>query len=163
MMVRQAVVLLAALWAAAGCEVTLSECDETWNSRLNQTFAYFGVAQDVVQLRAYWGNEYGCIAKEVNDTDFRMSQAACDLKSSAWSYGPGSIQDFVYYTNIEQPTMCLTGTNVSKLSLAPCCHLTPSNCTSEESQAQLWYEHPSSTDPYNRIQTNSSLCLTRCQ
>eukprot|EP01064_Diplonema_japonicum_P005577 TRINITY_DN13709_c0_g1_i1.p1 TRINITY_DN13709_c0_g1~~TRINITY_DN13709_c0_g1_i1.p1 ORF type:complete len:189 (+),score=49.19 TRINITY_DN13709_c0_g1_i1:65-568(+) len=158
-------ILSAALVSVDECQgnATVTACDVSWGSRLNQTFAYFEVAQGDVQLRAYWGNQYGCLAKEANDTLFRLSAESCNLKSSVWSYGPTTIKNYVYYTNAEQSAQCLTASGPFNLSLAPCCHLgPPATCTSVQTNSQLFLEPPTTHNPYNTIQTDTRLCLTRC-
>jgi hypothetical protein len=167
---------------ATACAVVPRPCDDTWQSSLNQTFAFLAVGPpNFVQLYSYWGSSKGCAAvvfagnATVNTTRIELSGALCAFNTSVWAYGPVAIVgQYVYYKNLGSG-MCLTlnvsrtdPANSSTLVDAPCCSSAASKCTATEAMAQLWLEPATTANPYVRIQSQGVLsdnatafCLTR--
>lgn len=172
-----ALTAFAAIGMATKCNIVAEPCDNTWNSRQNQTFAFLGVGGAYVQLVSYWQTQHACISNNVTDatlTGLGASYNICQEPSSIWTYGPGDIKTYVFYnTSSGQcislvPRVKVPGKYV--LGFRPCCGKTMknTNCTLRERSAQMWLEAPTAADPYNRInslftspQAPTGYCFTR--
>ena len=156
------------------CPVTVSPCSPGWKNGQNQTFAFLGVGQpNFVQIYSYWGNDNGCLSGAdvaKNATNLSLTKATCSEKPSVWTYGPGTIKDYVFYNNTEG--MCLTlvpnatAPLQPHLTLMPCCYHSKTACTLAQTDAQLWLEPVTSSNPYSIIaskyaEQTTTFCLTR--
>ena len=169
--------LVATAAAEASDLLAVTACDDSWQSRMNQTFAYLsagGPGSPYVQLVAYWGNSNACVdAAEayISRGGIGLTTAACGARTSIFTYGPGSIKRPVWFvaappkSNPNATKKCITLVNQSSsmaeggslaVALQPCCHqpqANGTNCTKLAEAAQLWWEVPSRHDPYNRIKS----------
>jgi hypothetical protein len=175
---------LAVSLAGAVCPVVVTPCSTSWTCSQNQTFAYLGVAQpNFVQIYSYWGASSGCLdggSAVRNASSLPLSRTMCTSKGSVWSYGPGSIKEYVFYNSTVQGLcLALVAANQSEatkgeaikplsfsLTLRQCCSGRKVPCTAVENDAQLWLEPPTTTDPYSIIKSkytmkDVSFCLTR--
>ena len=169
----------AAITTTATNVAVVTPCDDTWSSRQNQTFAFLGVSRtNLVQLYSYWGNNKGCVSNNATKSP-ELDQSVCAMHESIWTYGPGSIDKYVYYNNTRGECLSLIGNSNSQamaLGLRPCCGgnstsvANASNCSLPQWQSQMWLEPPVRSDPYNRIRSMLAdsnapfgYCLTRKQ
>src|SRR3989338_7433780 len=68
----------------SNCGIVAAPCDNTWQSRFNQTFA-FEAAGPFVQLKAYWETYDACLSG-ANSTPLGFYYTTCQQNSSLWSY-----------------------------------------------------------------------------
>ena len=159
-MLRLAALAAVAAVASATCTVGVAPCDTSYGSRLNQTFAYYGVSPNAVQLVGYWSDFHACVGAAVtipNATGAAtFSLAECSARGSAWFYGPGDLQSYAFYNNTATGT-CLSVRNApngtASLGLEPCCAAAGASCKSNDKARQMWLEPPSHALPYNTIRT----------
>lgn len=170
-----AVVVIVAVAAASTGQPSATPCCAAWNCRENQTFAFIDAGGPFVQLVTYFGNQHECLLHNAKST--QLSTEACNKRGSIWSYGPGSITDYVYYNSTDK-NLCLSLDIVSEpshqpilseqLTLAKCCASRGVNCTETEKDAQLWLEPDTTHNAYSVIRSKlttsdapDGYCFTR--
>eukprot|EP00760_Papus_ankaliazontas_P016883 PhM_4_TR16917/c0_g2_i1/m.82755 len=148
-----------AFGASTGCDLVLRPCDETFGSRMNQTFAYVGVGGPYVQLNAYWGFNSACVGVSAIG-EVSLSSANCHTNDSLFSYGPGDIKTWVFYKHLNS-SLCLQAD-------ADHWRVVAVKCDAAQPKNQMWMEPPTMNDPYNRIltsndgiSTSNNFCMTR--
>lgn len=174
--VAASAIALATRIGDGNCQLLVLPCDNKWQSRMNQTFA-FQAAGPFVQIMSFWGNYDACLSQDLSSFYYKT----CSEQSSLWSYGPNTIQSWVYYNNTRDQCLSRTQDPVNSifgngmaygLDLANCCldHQSRSinNCTLDQVARQMWLEPPTRHNPYSRFVNKAQvsgapngMCLTR--
>eukprot|EP01013_Petalomonas_cantuscygni_P044821 TRINITY_DN9465_c0_g1_i1.p1 TRINITY_DN9465_c0_g1~~TRINITY_DN9465_c0_g1_i1.p1 ORF type:complete len:189 (-),score=21.13 TRINITY_DN9465_c0_g1_i1:133-699(-) len=161
---------------AASCTTVATPCDTTWNSPLNQTFAYFAVGGPYVQIRAYWKSFFGCVGFDNETGALPLGVSACASDMSIFQCEDCTAPGWFRH---KATGLCLTynapsnGTGVMSeagtLVLRKCCNQPSgklSECSAADIHAQTWLEPQTTKEPYNTIVSRTggsmgTVCLTR--
>eukprot|EP01062_Namystynia_karyoxenos_P048718 TRINITY_DN371_c0_g2_i3.p2 TRINITY_DN371_c0_g2~~TRINITY_DN371_c0_g2_i3.p2 ORF type:complete len:211 (+),score=95.34 TRINITY_DN371_c0_g2_i3:88-633(+) len=175
-MLRSSAVLMLAAGAAADCSVGIAPCSPDWKNRDTQTFAYQGVADHAVQIKAYWGAGSLCIGVPPLTQQFTVQggSALCSETGSVWGYAGNITGNWVSFVN-KQSKDCLEAqwnNGQPAVYHNTCCGqgpvpgAEPRVCSAEEQQRQLWLQPATTANPYSVIKLQykgpqGELCLTR--